>query len=63
MNEESFVVRCIFGATVQEQAEAAGMKAYCDEHCNKKNAWAGVRGYECARELRKHNIRIYGQTW
>lgn len=56
------VVHCIYGSAVQRQAEAAGMKAWCDEHCHKKSDWAGTRGHECPRKLNEHGIRIYGQT-
>lgn len=58
MNERPAPVRCIFGSTIQRQAEAAGMTEYCDEHCHKASAWAGTRGHECPRELAKYGISV-----
>lgn len=57
--ERHDVVRCIYGVTVQRQAEGAGMLEWCNEHCTK----GYHRGHECPAELRKHNIKIHGQTW
>lgn len=46
-------VRCIYGGTVQEASEKAGMKAWCDEHCK---ALGMERGHICYVTLKKAGI-------
>lgn len=49
----SELVRCIFGSGVQRQAEAAGMRRWCDEHC--KDGF--MRSCECAGKLKEQGIK------
>lgn len=46
-------VRCIYGSGVQKEAEAKGLKAWCDEHC--KDGFQ--RGTECYWKLLEAGIR------
>lgn len=46
-------VRCIYGGTVQEASEKAGMKAWCDEHCKTLGM---ERGHICYAALKKAGI-------
>lgn len=46
-------VRCIYGGTVQEASEKAGMKGWCDEHCK---ALGMERGHVCYAALKKAGI-------
>ena len=49
----AMTVRCIYGGTVQEASEKAGMKAWCDEHCK---ALGMERGHICYVTLKKAGI-------
>ena len=46
-------VRCMYGGTVQEASEKAGMKAWCDEHCK---AMGMERGHICYAALKRAGI-------
>lgn len=46
-------VRCIYGCRVQERAEKAGMKAWCDDHCK---TLGYERAFICYAELKDHGI-------
>lgn len=49
----TMTVRCIYGGTVQEASEKAGMKAWCDEHCKTLGM---ERGHICYATLKKAGI-------
>lgn len=49
----TMTVRCIYGGTVQEASEKAGMKGWCDEHCK---ALGMERGHICYVTLKKAGI-------
>nr|DAI96351.1 MAG TPA: hypothetical protein [Caudoviricetes sp.] len=46
-------VRCIYGGTVQESSEKAGMKDWCDKHCKTLGM---ERGHICDTALKKAGI-------
>lgn len=49
----AMTVRCIYGGTVQEASEKAGMKGWCDKHCR---VLGMERGHICYAALKKAGI-------
>lgn len=49
----TMTVRCIYGGTVQESSEKAGMKGWCDKHCKTLGM---ERGHICYAALKKAGI-------
>lgn len=49
----AMTVRCIYGGTVQEASEKAGMKGWCDKHCKTLGM---ERGHICYAALKKAGI-------
>ncbi|SDZ88402.1 hypothetical protein SAMN02745687_00939 [Lachnospiraceae bacterium NK3A20] len=52
------IVRCIYGSAVQAAAEKAGLRDWCDQHCDK----IGIsRGYVCYDKLTEEGINPNGE--